>query len=104
MVLSDGQLSGLVDFAAARAERLGCGPVGIEAMRRHLQGGEAVLLGDFPGAPVRFVERWWRAGEGWWEPLEEVAGVVLDGEARRWALARQAVEESRLDLEEAGLA
>ncbi|MEV7929054.1 hypothetical protein [Kitasatospora sp. NPDC088779] len=91
MALSDGQLSSLADFATARAERLRCGPVSIEAMRQHLQAGEAVLLGDFPGAPVRFVERWWRAGEAWWEPLEEAAVAALDEEARRWALSQQAV-------------
>ncbi|GGV27127.1 hypothetical protein GCM10010495_49010 [Kitasatospora herbaricolor] len=91
MALSDGQLSSLADFATARAERLRSGPVSIEAMRWHVDAGDAVLLGDFPGALVRFVQRWWRAGEGWWEPLEEAAGAALDEQARRWALSQQAV-------------
>ncbi|MGY0466779.1 hypothetical protein ACW14Y_41965 (plasmid) [Kitasatospora sp. cg17-2] len=91
MGLSDGQLSSLADFATARAERLRSGPVSIVAMRQHLDTGDAVLLGDFPGAPVRFVERWWRADEGWWEPLEEAAVAALDEQARRWALSQQAV-------------
>ncbi|MFB8242664.1 hypothetical protein ACFC58_39645 [Kitasatospora purpeofusca] len=91
MGLSDGQLSSLTNFATARAERLRSGPVSIEAMRQHMDAGDAVLLGDFPGAPVRFVERWWRAGEGWWEPLEEAAVTALDEQARRWALSQRAV-------------
>ncbi|MFE2728742.1 hypothetical protein [Kitasatospora sp. NPDC059327] len=91
MALSGGQLSSLADFATARAERLRSGPVSIEAMRQHMEAGDAVLLGDFPGAPVRFVERWWRASEGWWEPLEEAAVAALDEQARRWALSQQAV-------------
>ncbi|MFD5921721.1 hypothetical protein ACFVYP_33265 [Kitasatospora sp. NPDC058201] len=91
MALSEQQLSSLADFATARAERLRSGPVSLEAMRQHLEAGDAALLGDFPGAPVRFVERWWRAGEGWWEPLEEAVVAALDEEARRWALSQQAV-------------
>ncbi|GHH79094.1 hypothetical protein GCM10018781_56330 [Kitasatospora indigofera] len=91
MALSNGQLSSLADFATARAERLRSGPVSIEAMRQHMDATDAVLLGDFPGAPVRFVERWWRAGEGWWEPLEEAAVTALDEEVGRWALSQQAV-------------
>ncbi|MEE1822215.1 hypothetical protein PUR61_08400 [Streptomyces sp. BE20] len=91
MALSEQQLSSLADFATTRAERLRSGPVSLEAMRQHLEAGDATLLGGFPGAPVRFVERWWRAGEGWWEPLEEAAVAALDEEARRWALSQQAV-------------
>ncbi|WP_051826722.1 hypothetical protein [Kitasatospora aureofaciens] len=90
MALTDNQLSSLADFAALRTERMRSQPVPLEAMRVHLDTGQATLLGGFPGAPVRYLDRWWRAGEDCWEPLNEAAGALLDEDARRWALAAQA--------------
>ncbi|MER7671249.1 hypothetical protein ABTY61_22665 [Kitasatospora sp. NPDC096128] len=92
MALTDHQLSSLADFAAARTDRLRSQPVGLEEMRGLLDEGQATVLGEFTGAPVRYLDRWWRAGEDCWEPLEEAACAVLDEDARRWALATQALD------------
>ncbi|GAA2774534.1 hypothetical protein [Kitasatospora cinereorecta] len=99
MALTEGQLTSLAGFAEARADRLRSQPVGFGDMRRHLDSGEAVLLGDFPGAPVRFLDRWWRAADDCWEPLSEETGAVLDDDATRWALSVRAVQA----VEPAGL-
>ncbi|MEU9127766.1 hypothetical protein AB0D08_06565 [Kitasatospora sp. NPDC048540] len=87
MTFTDGQLSSLAAFAEQRRERERSAPVAAAVMLERLAAGEAELLGDFQGAPVKYLDRWWRAGEGVWEPLDEAAGKALDDDAARWKLA-----------------
>jgi hypothetical protein len=90
MAFTDSQLTSLEAFAAARAERIRSAPVNAEVMARLVDDGTAVLLGDFPGSPVRYVDRWWRIGEAGWEALDDAACEVLDDDAERWAMATAA--------------
>ncbi len=95
MALTDNQLTSLESFAAARQERIRSSPVSTESMVQHLADGNATLLAEFPGSPARYLDRWWRLTDAGWEPLEETAGAAVDEDARRWALAQQAVALER---------
>lgn len=94
MALTDNQLTSLEHFAAARQERIRSTPVPTETMAQHLAEGHATLLGDFPGSPARYLDRWWRLADAGWEPLEETTGTTVDDDARRWALAQRAVAQA----------
>ncbi|WP_326581737.1 hypothetical protein OIE69_44015 (plasmid) [Actinacidiphila glaucinigra] len=70
-------------------------PLPGDAMKRLIQEGRASRLGDFPGSPVRFMDRWWRwEDESGWAALDEAGSSEVDRQAERYRAAVTATRRS----------
>jgi hypothetical protein len=65
------------------------------SMQRALEVGTARLLGDLPGAPIAFDDRYWQRGEAGWIPVEDQDTIAFLTDAEeRLRLAEQAANEA----------
>ncbi|MGW2937857.1 hypothetical protein ACWDA7_39995 [Streptomyces sp. NPDC001156] len=73
-------------------ERVLTAPMPTQSMDRLLGEGKAVRLGSFEGAPIHYLDRWWRESGDSWEALDERATAEIDSQAERYRAAVAATE------------
>lgn len=71
----------------AALQRIVAAPIPDAALQELIATGKARALADFTGAPVRYVDRWWRSDEGQWYALDEAGSSLVDAHAERWSAA-----------------
>ncbi|MFE7649901.1 hypothetical protein [Streptomyces phaeoluteigriseus] len=72
-------------------QRVVSAPMPAAAMEQLLAEGKSDALGEFEGSPVRYMDRWWRAGELGWAALDEAATADIDLHAERYRAATAAI-------------
>jgi hypothetical protein len=91
MDLNHEQVAALAELAQASSARLN-EPVPDTEMRKYFEAGTASCpFGDFEGSPARFQDRWWRAADELWDPLDGETSVTLDADLERWQAACAAI-------------